>query len=414
MTPTDRPFWRFWAASAVSTTGDAVTLVALPLVALTVLGASALEVSLITAASYAAWLFLGLPAGVIVARLPLRITQVVLDLVRALLLLSIPVAVLLDRLTIAHMVVVALGVNCAGVVFAVGAMTYLPHLMPRDELPGRNSLMSGTYSVTQIGGPGLGGLLVQTLGAVVTLWVDVISYVVSACLLRSLPDPPRPAREAGARMREQIAEGWRFVTRHATMRPCLVDAVLVNFISAGLIALTPIYLIRELDASPFVVGVLIACDGLGAFIGALLASRAFRALGTARASLLAASTGAAVSLVMPLGDGAVGMTLFAVANIGFSAGCAVRGIAYMTHRQIDSPPEMLSRVLATTRSLSWSVTPLGALLAGVVATAWSPRAALWVLVLVGLACPFILLASKVARVRDLEETPREQAPAPGR
>ncbi|WP_291415573.1 hypothetical protein [Actinophytocola sp.] len=65
----------------VSNVGTAVTTVALPLVAVSTLHASAFEVSLLTAATYLAWAVIGLPAGVIVRRLPLRATQVAMDLV---------------------------------------------------------------------------------------------------------------------------------------------------------------------------------------------------------------------------------------------------------------------------------------------------------------------------------------------
>ncbi|MFD8786894.1 hypothetical protein [Kitasatospora sp. NPDC059599] len=59
-------FWRYWTASTVSRLGDQVTAVALPLVAMVTLHASAIQVGLITAATYVAWLLLGLPAGVLV------------------------------------------------------------------------------------------------------------------------------------------------------------------------------------------------------------------------------------------------------------------------------------------------------------------------------------------------------------
>lgn len=62
--PARARFWRYWAAGTISSTGSAVTSVALPLVAVVTLHASAAEVGAVTAAGYVAWLLVGLPAGV--------------------------------------------------------------------------------------------------------------------------------------------------------------------------------------------------------------------------------------------------------------------------------------------------------------------------------------------------------------
>jgi hypothetical protein len=137
-------FWRFWTASTISATGDAVTAVALPLTAVELLRASSFEVSWLTAATYAAWLVIGLPAGVIVQRLPLRGTQVAMDLIRAAAMLSIPVAAWAGLLTIGQLVLAALIVGLASVVFDVGNATFLPLMVSAAELTGRNSWMSGS------------------------------------------------------------------------------------------------------------------------------------------------------------------------------------------------------------------------------------------------------------------------------
>src|ERR1044072_9483618 len=185
-----RWFWRYWAGSTVSGVGDAVTLVALPLLAVLHLHATSFEVSLITAASFCAWILIGLPAGVVVLRLPLRGTQVAMDLIRGLALLSLPLAALFDVLSLLQVVAVALVVGFATVVFDIGNSTFLPSIVPEEELVARNSLVSASAAGVQLGGPALGGALVQAFGAPATLLVDVISYLASAALPRSLSRRP--------------------------------------------------------------------------------------------------------------------------------------------------------------------------------------------------------------------------------
>lgn len=398
-------FWRYWSAMAVSNTGTAVTAVALPLVAVTTLDASAFEVSLLTAATYLAWAVIGLPAGVFVQRLPLRGTQVTMDLVRAAAIASVPLAWWLGQLTMTHLVATALVVSLANVVFDVGNQTFLPSIVSRDELTARNSLVSATHSATALGGPSVGGVVVQVLGAVPTLVVDAVSFVVSAVLLRGLPRQTSEVRPDRPRMGAMIREGWRFVVRHPVMRPCMLGATADNFANGALMAIIPVYLVRTLHASPALVGILIAADGVGSFIGAALAPWLTARLGSARAMLVAAAGGAAVALLMPVGRGPWGMVAFAVANVGFGIGVVVFSIGARTHRQVASPPELLSRVIATVRFVSWGAIPFGALLGGVVASAAGPRGGLWVACLLTLLGPAVLWFSPVRRLRDLAGTP---------
>lgn len=405
-TATDTPaarFWRYWSAGTISSTGSAVTAVALPLVAVVTLRATPAQVGLVTAAGYVAWLLIGLPAGVWVGRLPLRDTQIAMDLVRAAALASLPVAYLLHALTLAHLVVVALVVSLASVVFDVGDTTFLPSVVPREELNDRNSLMSSTHAVTSLAGPSAGGALVQLLGAVPTLLIDTASYLLSALLLRGLPPgEPRAAGPASS-MLAQISEGLAFVWRHPVMRPCLLDATATNLVCGGLLTLTPLFLVRTLGASPGVVGLLFATEGAGALLGASLCPRLTHRLGSARTALLGSVVSGATALLMPVGDGVLGTVLFGMGNAGFAGGVVLVSICTRTHRQVASPPELLARVMATVRFISWGAIPVGAMLAGLLAGAATPRAALWVTCLLASLPAAVLGTSRVRHMHDLLE-----------
>jgi MFS family permease len=402
-------FWRYWSAMAVSQTGTAVTAVALPLVAVTTLDASAFEVSLLTAATYLAWAVIGLPAGVFVQRLPLRGTQVAMDVVRAVAIGSVPMAWWLGHLTMAHLVGAALVISLANVVFDVGSQTFLPSIVSREELTTRNSLVSATHSATQLGGPSLGGVIVQVFGAVPTLLVDAVSFAVSGMLLRGLPRGSATTVDARPRMGAMIREGWRFVVHHPVMRPLLWSATTDNFANGALMAIIPVYLVRTLHASPALVGLLIAADGVGSLVGAAFAPRLTRRVGSARAVVVAAVGGAALALLMPVGDGPWGMAAFAVGSMGFGVGVVILSINARTHRQVTSPPELLSRVIATVRFVSWGAIPFGALLGGAVASAAGPRGGLWMAAVLTVACPVIVWLSPVRRLRDLVAQPAPPA-----
>lgn len=407
--PSQRPsaqrgrFWRYWTASTVSNVGDAISAVALPLTAVTVLHASSFRVSLVTAATYAAWVVIGLPAGVIVHRLPLRATQVAMDLVRAAVLASVPLAAWAHVLSMAQLVAVALLVSLASVVFDVGNSTFMVSVVSKPELTRRNSFTSGTFSVTQMAGPSLGGVLVQLVGAASAVMFDVASYVVSAVILSRLPRVTVAPAAPEVSVRRAIREGWHYVVRHPVIRPCVAMAAAVNFVCGGLMALTPLYLVRTVHAPLSIVGVLIAAEGLGSLLGASVTPRLAARIGSARSLVAASAAGCLLALLMPLSFPGPGLVLFGVGNAGFAAGVVVLSVLTRTHRQQTTPPDLLSRVMATVRFVSWGVVPAGALLAGVLATGLGIRTTLWIFCLLPIAVPVFAQGSTVGRVRDLAD-----------
>jgi MFS family permease len=401
-TPTGA-FWRYWTASTVSSVGDAVTTVALPLTAVTVLHASSFQVSLLTAATFAAWVLIGLPAGVVVSRLPMRGTQVAMDLVRAAALLSVPLAAWAGVLSIAQLLGVALVVSLATVVFDVGNSTFLVSVVGKDELTRRNSLTSGTYAVTQTAGPSIGGVLVSVVGAAGAIVADVVSYAVSAAVLSRLPRAAVGEVDRDVSMRTAIRDGWRYVVDHPVIRPCVAMAVAVNFVCGGLMALTPLFLVRTLHAPIGLVGVLMAAEGVGTLAGATLTTRVASRLGSARTVRVASLVGSLFALAMPLAFGGVGLVVFGVGNAGFAAGVVILSVLTRTHRQQTTPPELLARVMATVRFISWGVIPLGAVLAGGLATAFGIRTALGVVVALTLLVPAIGEVSGLRSRRDLAD-----------
>lgn len=403
-----RSFWTFWAATTTSNMGSAVTTIALPLTAVLVLDAGPFETGLLAAASYLAWIVIGLPAGAIVQRWPLRATQIITDLVRALAIVSVPLAWWTGHLTLAQLFVVALTLNLAEVLFFSASTTFITSVVPRDQLTSRNSLMSGTHAVTELGGPSLGGLAVQLVGAAPALLLDAVSYVASAVLLRTLPESRQPGDDDPTPLRHRIAEGWRFVTAHPVLAPCTWWACVVNTVCGAQHALFAIYLVRELDAPAAVVGLLLATEGVGALLAAAATPWLVRRFGSARVVLFDGLVGFAGALLIPAGVGHWGWICFAAGNLLFAASVVPGSVVTRTYRQVASPPELLSRVMGTVRFVSWGCIPLGGLIAGAVAETAGTRAVLLGSAFVMLAGPAILAASPVRRLRNLED--HESAP----
>ncbi|MFE1347745.1 MFS transporter, partial [Streptomyces sp. NPDC058757] len=196
-------------------------------------------------------------------------------------------------------------------------------------------------------------------------------------------------------------EGWRYVTGHPVMRPCMIWATAANFLNAALVALTPLYLVREAGLDAVQLGLVLAMDGVGALAGAAVAVRVTTRLGTARGIIVADLAGGALLLLAPLTTSAGDAYWFALGNAGFAFGTVIGSIATRTYRQTQSPPELLSRVMATVRFVSWGAMPLGALTAGLLATHTGAHTALWAVCGAAFLPPLYLLSTRVGRHRDL-------------
>ncbi|KJY27825.1 MFS transporter, partial [Streptomyces sp. NRRL S-495] len=207
--PSARRDFRLLLSGAVAAqAGSQVTLVALPLVAVVELDATPFQVGLLTAAETAAFLLVGLPAGAWLDRMRKLPVLVRADVLRCLAVGSIPVAAALDVLGLLQLYLVALVTGVATVFFDVAHQSFLPVLLPRDRLVAGNGAIETVRSSAQIAGPGLGGGLVQLLGAPLAIVADAFGFLVSAALLSRIRAEERlPAPEPGRSLRADVAEG---------------------------------------------------------------------------------------------------------------------------------------------------------------------------------------------------------------
>lgn len=360
-------FGRVWGSVAVSLFGTQVSVLALPLTALSVLDATAGQVALLAAAGTAPFLLLGLPAGAWVDRWSHRRVLVTTDVARAALLATVPAAWLLGVLTLTQLYVVAFGIGGLSVFFDVAALSVLPALVPRDRIASANGRLEAARAVAQTSGPGLGGVLVQLLTAPLAVAVDALSYLTSALLLRGLPSPRPPAGAGGPEpLLRQVTAGLRFCLRHRYIRPLAVGAAWMNFWVEALLAILVVFAVRELDLSAAMVGVLLAASNIGYLAGSMLVPRLNATIGVGRSIVLGAAlqAGFVVAALAPTGVPVVWLT----AGLAISAaGTGIWNVDAVSLRQASTPPAMLARMNASNRFLIWGTMPLGAATGGALA-----------------------------------------------
>ncbi|MEV1171293.1 MFS transporter [Nonomuraea sp. NPDC049784] len=360
----DHDFRRLFLADTASQAGSQVLMLALPLVAVSALRASAFEVGLLAACQTLAFVVIGLPAGALVDRMRKRVVMVVADWARALALASVPVAWWLDVLTIYQLYAVALVLGVFTVFFDVAYQSYLPHLVERERLVEGNSTLEIVRTVAQVGGPSGGGYLIQLLTAPFALVATVAGFAWSALCLATIRRR-EPHQEPGrARLGKEIAEGVRFVLGQPLLRRiagCTATANLFVSVSQPMVLLL---LARDLGLGAGAIGLLTAAGGLGGIVGALVNARVARRLGQGPAMWLGLAVPAPLAFVLPWMEADWRLGLFVLYEFGTGAGVVLYNVTQLSFRQGITPEPLLGRMNATMRFLVWGTLPLGGLIGG--------------------------------------------------
>jgi MFS family permease len=408
-------FLKLWSAETISVFGSQFSQLALPLVAVILLDASAFAVSALFVVEFLPFILFALPAGVWVDRLRRKPILVIGDLGRALLLGSIPLAYLFDALTLGHVYVVAFLVGVCTVFFDVAYQSYLPSLVERDQLVDGNSKLEISRATSQLAGPGAAGAIVGALGGPFAVLLDAISFVFSAVFLfairrkETLPEPDADSKRPS--MLTEAREGLRFVIQNRYLRAISICTGTSNFFFSMSGALIVVYAIRELDMSPAALGLAFSLGNVGPLLAAFTTSRISNRLGVGPTILWTAVLFSTSSLFLPLAPKSYPLP-FLVA-FGVIAGFA--GVAYnitqVSFRQAICPERMQGRMNSVIRFLVWGTMPLGALLGGALGTWFGLRSALWVAAIGALFAFVPILLSPVPKLREIPEPVEEPLPS---
>ena len=400
-------FRKLWVGQTVSELGSVVTRTAVPLVALLVLNAGPLEIAYLVISASLAVLIVGLVAGAWVDRLRRRPLLIWADVIRAVLLFSIPLAYATGSLGMVQLYVVIFVEAALGALFDAAYPAYVPSLIGLERVVEGNSKLATSSSIAEIGGPSIAGTLVQIVSAPFAILVDAVSFVVSAislALIRS-PEPPRPPRESETRIRQEIVEGLRAVRRHRVVFPMALRSIIAHVAGSFYGVLYTIYLLRELHLDPFLLGIVISAGGVGALVGSLFAQRVVRALGLGPAIIWMAAGSSLIGVLTPLAQGplAIATLMVFLPQLLGDGMQTIEGVAERSLLQGLIPDRILGRVNATLEVFSHGIAyPIGALTAAFIADQIGIRGAIavgWV----GMAASLLFLVfSPLPRVRTPE------------
>jgi MFS family permease len=397
-------FLKLWSAQTISQFGSAVSQVAVPLVAVLSLDASAFEVAALATVEFLPFLLFTLPAGVWVDRLPRRPILVIADAGRALALGSIPLAAAVGQLTLAQLYVAGFVTGALTVFFDVAYQSYLPSIVEREQLVDGNAKLEISRSAAQVGGPGLAGLLVRVFTAPYAVLADAASYVWSSVFVFWIRRPevvPERTAESPSLHRELI-DGIRYLLGHRYWRWISMSTATFNFFGNIAFAILIVYLVRQLGMSALAIGITLSLSGAGGIVAAFLAGKIGTRLGIGRTILLGTIIDGLPYLLVPLAPKAFPIPFIVVGFALVDFGVVLYNVSVISLTQALTPERLLGRVNASRRFIVWGTIPLGSLVSGALATAIGLRPTMFI---GAIGCSLAALPIALSSVHQVKELP---------
>ena len=374
----NRDFMLLQIGQLLSSAGTSSTSIAFPLLVLAVTHSPAKAGIVAFARSLPSVLF-ALPAGLAADRWSRRRLMIAADGVRVLAIGSLAATILLDRVAFWEVVAVAFLEGSGTAVFFGAQPGALRAVVPAHQLPAAAATETGRGAVVRLAGPPLGGALFGLARALPFL-VDAVSYAFSTLSLLAMRTPFQEEREPQlASLGSRLAEGFRFVWSQPFLRTCALLFGLANFIGPGVL-FAVVVIGKQQGLSGGEVGALIAVFGAFLLLGSLVSPLVRRLLPVRAVLLLELWTwvGCAVFLVWP--------NVYVLTAGLLPTALAIPSTDSVVHgyRIAMTPDRLLGRAESVRSMISLLITPFGPLMAGVLLSTVSARAAIALFAAVGL------------------------------
>ncbi|MFI5780659.1 MFS transporter [Nocardia sp. NPDC051570] len=356
--------WIFLGGQSVSLLGDALSMLAIPLLTLE-LSRSPVVSALSAASVTIGYVCVGLPAGVIVDRVDPWRTMVAMDAVRTAVFAALFVLSACGALSVWLLIALALVAGSAQVFFATALMVAIRDMFADAQLMRANSMIEAATQLTLVLGPVTVGALAATVGLRGALLADAVTFVISLVTLgparrriRGRERPQSPARLSG--MVGEFREGLRYLLSVRVLVVLTAMQMAVNF-ALAVERLLFFYAKDTLGLSTFAVAVVMAGGGAGGVLGALSAPWVARRFGHVRVVVWGlVLAGIAIASMCVTNSFA---TLL-IANAAYLWAVILASLVNRTERQRIVRRDMLGRVTGTAKFLFLAVEPLGVLVVG--------------------------------------------------
>ena len=257
---------RYFLANVVSTLGSQLSLIAFPLLVLS-LGQSVAQAGLLTSCSLVARLALRLPCGNLADRFDRRWLMFSADVARLVAIGSIPIASLAGELSYQQLIVVAVIEGVGTAVFAPAGGVAVRDVVAKADLTEALSLSQAVVATAMLVGPAAGGALFSA-DRILPFSCDAASYAISAVMLLRIT-VRSPKRVPTAQADSRFTAGIRWVLGQRNLLWVLLHAAILNLTSAAA-EVGVVLTLRSRGEGGSVIGLVMACAGIGAIVGSAL------------------------------------------------------------------------------------------------------------------------------------------------
>ena len=406
----EQEFRRFWFGQTISMFGDQITALALPVVAVLALGAEATQMGLLVAIGLLPHLLFSLPAGVWLDRVQhRRRLMILMDLGRAAAIISIPIAFWLGWLSLPLLFLIFFVVGTLSVVFDIAWNTFFVAVAKREQYVEGNSLLNGSRSLSNVGGPALAGVLIQVFSAPLALVADALSFIGSAFFLTRVRAPEAPIEHDPGSIRSQLAAGLTFLVRDPIIRPSVLSVATMNLFNYCFQGLFVLYVLKYLAVEPGILGLALGAGAVGSVLGALVAARIGRRLGIGPAWILGLILFPGATILVPVAAPGMPMPiilgLLFVAELVSGFGVMILDINGSAMLFARTPHRIRGRANGAFRFVNMGVRPIGAVIGGLLGATIGVRETLLIVTIAQLSGVLWLIGSPILGLRDLPEAP---------
>ena len=401
-------FRALWVAQMLASLGEALSSVALPLLAYAITGSAQLA-SQVFVARILPLILLAPVSGVLVDRIDRRQLMLLTDFARAALVVLIPFATEGWQLALLATLV---AVNDA--VARPAALAAVPMVVAPAQLVNALSASQVGNSAIRVAGPALGAAIIGVAGAGPAFGLQAVLFLLSAAALTPLRLPRLDRDPSPRRVRDEMFEGVQTVRRNPVVRGTASVEALWQTMTAVLAVTLVVYVERSLgfaEGGGQVYALLMACFSLGTAIGAIAAGRVEARIGRPR--LMAIGYLAPLLIVPAVATPPLPLLFACWFALGFTDAWAV--IAMQAYLAEAVPDALRGRVYAGWTAAVMSGAAVAFLVVGWLTTAWGPPRTLAAAgLLVGLGGPLLLWSSGAlaAMRRHRPATRSEPTPAP--
>jgi len=366
-----RDFLKFWAGDTVTQFTGQITDLALPTVAILTIQVTAFQLGVINALGFIAFPTLGLLVGVWMDRIRRKRVMIAVNLIEVATLATVPAAYLLGILGLYQLYAVSLVMGTCTLFFDVAYQSYLPSLVDKDDVVEGNQKLQVSASAAQVIGPSVASVMMQLIGAALSITADAFGTLIAALtliLIRKPESKPQNNTPDGERhFFAEMKEGIEAIARNAflwTQAGCTGTYNLgSNIFSVALL----LYAYRILGISKGVIGIIFSIGAVGFLVGALISSSLTQRLGLGRTIALASACGFGL-LLAPVARGSLAVLVMGAAFFIAGLGTPIYNINQVSLRQVITPNRLQGRMNATMRTIVWGTIPVGSLLGGIFST----------------------------------------------